>query len=202
MKPLTIKRPFAPPKFVQRLTMHGEDFDNRFLENHRFQVMGNVEFEGGNPSRAIRHLGEVGKVDVIMPHGYQTLVIYDPAIHDRESLVLMLTALWDGSFVPTERIDFNKHNTERKKLYRGEGYEAPNAWLDIVNNVYWTMVDVNIADVKRTMRMQGVYWDAQRKIRQGKTKQRDYRQDRHERGLGTGLNLREQMIVSGQLKPR
>lgn len=202
MRTLAIKRPFAPPKFVQRLTMHNDDFENRFLENHRFQVMGNIEFEGGNPSRAIRHLGEVGEIEMIMPHGYQTLVIYDPAKHDRESLVQMLTALWDGSFVPTERIDFNKHNTSRKKLYDGTGYENPNAWLDIVNNVYWTMVDVNIADVRATMRMQGRYWDAQRKIRQGKTKQREYREDRHARGMGTGSSLREHLIQSGQLKPR
>lgn len=201
MKPVAIKRPFAPPKFVQRLTMHGEDFDNRFLENHRFQVMGNVEFEGGNPSRAIRHLGEVGKIASISPHGYQTLVIYDPAIHDRESLVLMLTALWDGSFVPTERIDFNKHNTERKKLYRGEGYEVPNAWLDIVNNVYWTMVDVNIADVQKTMRIQANYWDAQRKIRQGKAKQQLNAVERALR-RGSESDLRSQLILSGRLKPR
>lgn len=198
---MAIKRPFAPPKFVQRLTMHDDDFDNRFLENHRFQTMGNVEFEGGNPSRAIRHLGEVGGLDMIMPHGYQTLVIYDPLIHDRQSLVLMLTALWDGSFVPTERIDFNKHNTARKKLYSGEGYEAPNAWLDIVNNVYWTMVDVNIRSVQATMRMQGKYWDAQRKVRQGRAKQRHNSVERAER-LNSGPDLRSQLILSGQLKPR
>lgn len=199
---LAIKRPFAPPKLVQRLSVRGVSPLQRFLTNQKFQVMGDVEFEGGNPSRAVRHLGEVGKIASVFPHGYQTLVIYDPEKHDRESLVLMLTALWDGSFVPSQRADFLKENPQRRLFSSGEGFEYPNAWLDIVNNVYWTQLDVNIADVQQSMRMQAKHWDRERLVRQGKQQQAINRAERAGRGLGVGLTLREQMIASGQLKPR
>ena len=169
-----------------------------------FDYMGSSEFEQGMLGETIRRMVDHLETGEFVIDGIRIYAVWDTDNYDAAGVELVLNQLYQGQRRTKEWTNFEGRKYQEQKALEKQrrelrGLYPTNAWFVIDHGLFWTWEKINIKDIPLNLAKTVQWNDLTPEEQRAASVPAVQQKPTLEAKFGP---LREQLIKSGQLKPR